>query len=231
MIKRGAAPSTRPAPGPKPGKKRIIERELVDASREAAEILERAEQQAQRILAKARAQAAETRQRGFQEGREEALAEHAKQLTAALLGVERMAHQMEPHYVALVTFCVEKVINMELQVHPDAVVEVVRAALADARQQREIVVRAHPQDVQALERNRNRLLEDLTRARALELRPDASVRRGGCLVVTELGTIDASLERQLEALAQALQDELRETAPAGDLHRGRGARNPENAGL
>ena len=210
MIKGRAASSALPTPGPKPGKKRIIERELVDASREAAEIRRFAEEEAQRIIEQARVQAEETRQLGFREGREEAMAELTKKLSQALLGVERLAQQMEPEYVGLVTFCVEKVIDMELKIHPEAIVGVVRAALADARRQREIMVRANPDDVSALESNKSRLLEVLARARTIEVRPDANVRRGGCMVVTELGTIDASLERQLEALAHAVQDELRE---------------------
>lgn len=198
-------------PGPKPGRKRIIEAELVDATREADDIRRRAEIEAQRIIEEAREQADETRQHGFREGREEALAKFANELAKALLEVEKMAQRLEPQYVELITACVEKVINLELKVHPEAIVGVVRGALADARQQREIIVRVNPADVDALEQNKSRLMEVLARAHTIEVRPDAKVRRGGCVVVTELGAIDASLDRQLEALAHAVQDELRES--------------------
>ena len=209
VIKRGVPPppSQRPAPGPK---KRIIEREVVGATKEAAEIRRRAEEEAERIIEEANEQAHETRQHGFEEGRQEALAQFTAEISQALLQVEQMAQELEPLYVGLIRDCVEKVLNQELQQNPAAIVGVVRAALEDARQQREIIVRVHPADAESLERNKSRLLEILARANSVEVRPDASVTRGGCVVVTELGSIDASLERQLDALAQVIETEFRE---------------------
>lgn len=210
VIKRGGpapAPSGRPAPGPK---KRIIEREVVGATKEAAEIRRRAEDEARRIIEEAHEQAYETRQHGFEEGKQEALAQYTQQISQALLQVQKMADDMEPEYVALITDCVQHVLNIELRTNPEAIIGVVRKALEDARQQREIIVRVHPADAEALEKNKNRLLEILARANNVEVRADASVSRGGCVVVTELGSIDASLERQLEALGQAIEAEYHE---------------------
>lgn len=209
VIKRGAAPipSSRPPPGPR---KRIIEREVVGATQEAAEIRTQAEDEAQRIVEEAQEQAYETRQHGFEEGKQEALAQYTAQIAQALLQVQKMADELEPTYVGLIRSLVEEVLNAELKVNPEAIVGVVRKALVDARQQREIIVRVHPADAEALERNKNRMLEILARANSVEVRADASVSRGGCMVVTELGSIDASLERQLEALAHAVQTEYQE---------------------
>lgn|GEM_PF-635048 len=215
VIKRGAAPapSSRPAPGPR---KRIIEREVVGATKEAAEIRRRAEDEAQRIVEEAQEQAYETRQHGFEEGKQEALAQYTAQITQALLQVQKMADEMEPQYIGLIQGLVEEVLNAELKVNPEAIVGVVRKALADARQQREIIVRVNPTDADALERSKNRMLEILARANSVEVRADASVTRGGCVVVTELGSIDASLERQLEALSQAIQTEYSEAGGYDD---------------
>ena len=215
VIKRGVpvAPSTqspnsiRPSPV---GRKRIIEREVVGATQEAEEIRRRAEYEAQHIVDEARQQAAETRQHGFEEGKQEALAQYTQQITEALARVRRMEEELEPLYVGLVRDCCEKILGQELQQNPQAIIGVVRGALSHARQQREILVRINPADTEALQNNRNRLLEMLARAQSIEIREDASISRGGCVVNTELGTIEANLERQLDALAMALQDELRE---------------------
>jgi flagellar biosynthesis/type III secretory pathway protein FliH len=126
-----------------------------------------------------------------------------------------MEEEIEPSYVNLVRECVEKIIGQELKMNPEAIVGVVRNALIDARQQREIIVRVNPADVEALNKNKNKLLEILARANAVEVREDASITRGGCMVMTELGAIDAQLERQLEALATALSAELTEADYGG----------------
>ena len=190
--------------------KKIIPQEVVGATKEARHILNEAEQEAQRIIEEANEAAEQTHQKGYEEGRQQALAQFTQQTTEALLKVEAMALELEPQYIGLIRTCVEKIIDGELRLHPDAIVGVVRNALRDARQQREIMVRVHPSDAEALQKNKARLLEMLARAQTIEIRPDESVRRGGCVVVTELGQIDASLERQLEALGVALETELTE---------------------
>src|SRR5687767_5094207 len=189
---------------------KIIERELVDADAKARHLLRQAEETAQRIIDEANEGAQETHQRGFEEGKQEALARFTKDITSALLKIQKMEQDLEPTYIGLIRTCVEKIIDGELRLHPDAIVGVVRNALRDARQQREIMVRVHPSDADALQKNKPRLLEMLARAQTIEIRPDESVRRGGCVVVTELGQIDASLERQLDALSIALETELLE---------------------
>ncbi|MCB9654206.1 MAG: type III secretion system stator protein SctL [Deltaproteobacteria bacterium] len=213
VIKRGAgmAPtSARPTSlsPPRTAKKPIIEREEVDARHRAHAIIGEAEERAQRILDDAEEQADQTRQRGYEEGREEGRAEFTQQITKALLGLDRLAQALEPSYVRLVRTCVSEIIGEALKMTDDAIVEIVRRALRDTRQQREVIVRVNPDDVEMLRRNERRLLEMLARANTIDIREDPTVDRGGCIVVTELGTIDATLDKQLDALEAALETEL-----------------------
>ncbi len=219
VIKRGdlpSHPSSPPSPlptrraAPPIGRPRkpIIEKEVVEADHEARRIVAEAERQASAILEEAEAQAAQLRQQGYDEGYQEGLGQHTEQTTRALLEVERLKGAIEPEYVRLVTACVRRIVGEELKQHPESIVNIVRAALRDATQQREINVRVHPADAEALRRNQRRLLDVLARAGTIEIREDDSVSRGGCIVITELGTIDASLDRQIAAIEAALEEEL-----------------------
>lgn len=227
VIKRGPGasperPATEPASSPplapsaRP-KKRIIEREVVGATHEARRIVQEAEAEAQRILEAAKEAAAETHQRGFERGREEGMAEFSQATSAALLRVRKIEEGLEADYIGLLRTCVEKILGRELEQSPGAILGVVRNALLDARQQREITVRVHPEDAAVLEKSQPRLLEVLARANAVDVRRDPGVTRGGCIVATELGTIDASLERQLDALAAAVEAELGEVGGPPEL--------------
>ena len=189
-------------------KKRIIEREVVGATHEARRIVLEAEAEAQRILDEAREQASETHQRGFEEGRQAGLSQFTQQITQALVRVQQIEEQLEGEYIGLLRECVERILDHELQQSPAAIVGVVRNALMDARQQREITVRVNPQDAEILKTRQAQLLEVLARANIIDVRPDPGVQRGGCIVATELGTIDATLERQLDALVTAVNAEL-----------------------
>jgi type III secretion system HrpE/YscL family protein len=205
---------------PPASKKAIIEREVVDATSEARRILTDAEDEARRIVDEAQRQAEELRQRGYDDGYQEGLGRYTEETTRALRQVDQLKAGLEPEYVKLVRVCVEKVLGQELKTNPDAVIGIVRNALRSATQQREIIVRIHPDDAEHLRKNQRRLLDVLARASGIEVRDDAAIQRGGCVVLTELGTIDASLERQLQAIEDALQDELAqgpaEDAPAED---------------
>jgi type III secretion protein L len=210
-----------------PKNNKVIEREVVGARQEAGEIRRRAEEEAQRIVDEANEQAYEIRQRGFEEGKQEGFAQHTKEIATALLKVREIENGLEAEYIGLVKACCAKIIGQELKQHAESIVGVVRSALAEARQQREIIVRVNPYDVEALEKSKGKLLEMLARANVIEIRPDASVTRGGCVVATELGTIDATLERQLDALAQALGAEMAEGGASFDDDGGDEAANEE----
>jgi len=192
----------------RPVPKAIIEREVVGANAEARRIKGDAEGHAEQILETARQQAEELRQRGYDEGYQEGLGQYTEQTLAKLREIEQIKAELEPQYVGLVRTCVERILGQEMKLHPDAIVGIVRNALRDAVQQREIVVRIHPDDADQLKKNQRRLLEVLARASAIEVREDPSVTRAGCVVITELGLIDASLERQLKAIEKVLEDEL-----------------------
>ncbi len=218
MIKRaaGSVPAAK-SPTPRRGasaqlsRKPIIEREEVDARKKASRIIAEAEHQAQHIIEESKVHAEKIRTRGWSQGQEEGKAEYTEKITEALLALEKKAAALEAGYVALVRTCVEKILGQELKSHPEAVVGVVRNALNDARQQREIIVRVNPADADVLKQNERRLLEKLARANNVDVREDASIQRGGCIVMTELGTIDASLDRQLQAIESALDTELNES--------------------
>ena len=99
----------------------------------------------------------------------------------------------------------ERILGRELGQNPDAVVDIVSEALSQAGAPREVVVRCHPDDLKALERGRPRLIERCRSHQAVLFRADAIFARGGCIVETELGTVDARLPTQLEAIERALR--------------------------
>jgi type III secretion system HrpE/YscL family protein len=196
-------------PAQKP-KQQIIQREHVEANIEARRIKQEADQEADRIRQEAEQQAEEMRQRGYNEGYQEGLAAYTQQTTRALLQLRSQEGAIENDFIQLVRVCVEKVLGQEIKLNPDAVSGIVRMALKDARQQREIIVRVSPDDVENLNKNKRKLLEVLARANMIEIREDQTITRGGCIILTELGTIDASLEQQLDALQAAIEEEIRE---------------------
>jgi flagellar assembly protein FliH len=93
-------------------------------------------------------------------------------------------------------------LGKELQLAPEHIREVVERELARVRLARRIELHVHPADLALLDStetmvDRGALLGSLT------LHADPALERGGCLLQTDLGEVDARLETRL-ALALAL---------------------------
>jgi flagellar assembly protein FliH len=100
-----------------------------------------------------------------------------------------------------------QVLRSELRTQPECVArvaaEAVNAVLLSARQ---LVLHLHPEDLPLVAEG----AADLLAARGARLVPDEAITRGGCRVESDLGAVDAAIERRWAAAAGALADD-----PAG----------------
>lgn len=161
--------------------------------------------EADKLLSEARHEAERLRTQAITEGRERGLAAVTELLTAARVQTLRAHKDVEQDLRVLAVRIAERILGRELELKPDAVVDIVSEALSQAGAPREVVVRCHPDDLKALERGRPRLIERCSRTQAVILRADPAIARGGCIVETELGTVDARLPTQLDAIERALR--------------------------
>lgn len=110
---------------------------------------------------------------------------------AALLLARRMAEKIVGHAVA---------------VDAEVMREIARRALATiGLGKSEVRLRVHPEDLAALSAAPGGAVAALAATADLTLVADVSVGRGGCIVETAAGRVDARLDVQLEALEQVLR--------------------------
>jgi type III secretion system HrpE/YscL family protein len=190
----------------------VIPAEVHDACREAQRLVADARAEAARIVASADAAREAARLEGRERGRDEGLAEVTGLLVRARAVAAAARAEAAADLRTLAVGIAEKVLGRALQAAPELAGDLAATALAAARHQREITLRVHPDDLSAVAAARPRLKELLLRAPDLALREDPAVGRGGCVVETEVGVIDARLATQLEAIERALAE-----APAGAL--------------
>ena len=210
IIKRsGDDDAAHRSPARSPAAGGVIKRDVYDASTEAERILAEAQEEGQEIVARAEREATRIREKAREDGRVEARAEANALLVKARIERERLLGETEPQLVALARGVAEKIIGRELEVRDDTIVAIVRQAIQTVRQQREIIVRVNPQDLEALQKGKHEIIAVLARAKDVDLRGDPSISRGGCVVESELGTIDAELETQLDVIERLLAGEGR----------------------
>jgi flagellar assembly protein FliH len=196
----GEAPRALCAPG-----RRRIPAVCWDAAVEAKRRLDEASAEAEALLARAGAEAAEIRAAAAARGHEEGLAMAAETLARAAVERDRLLAASEPQLVDLAFAIASRVVAGVAERHRELVVEVAARALDHARDRADVTLRVHPEDLAALRESESSLLERLPRARRIALVEDGHIGRGGAVVETEGGSIDARLSTQLEGLRGALE--------------------------
>ena len=93
----------------------------------------------------------------------------------------------------------QQVLRSEVQQRPELVAEVARQAVNTVMHSaRQVTVHVHPQDMPLVSQGAQELLA----ARGAGLRADSAIQRGGVLVSSDVGTVDARLDtRWAEAVA------------------------------
>jgi type III secretion system HrpE/YscL family protein len=187
----------------------VLPGEVMDARGQAAALLQTAQDEAERLIHEARAAAEaireEARLAGRAAGQGEAETAFTSLLLAARAEAERVRAAALPAARTLAVRMAEKIVGHTLHLEPSALVHIVGEALAAARARTgPITLRVHPEDRATIEAARPELVARVGTTMEVRLIADAAVGRGGCVVETPVGRLDARLATQLAALERAV---------------------------
>lgn len=195
--------------------------ETQSAHMRAARVLLDARAQARTIMASAQATAREiaaaeleaARQRGYVEGFAQAqrdlapvAARVARLAENAMVGHAGSVRNLDGVVLELTMAIARAVVRHELSLAPDALVSIVRAALDDLSAEGGVVLRVHPDDEAILQPHVGSL--GLPPSVQVALVGDPAVERGGCIVESGAGRVDATIERTLTLMEGLLHDRL-----------------------
>ena len=202
----------------------------------AASILDEARAERARILEGAHAEGfAEGREAGLAEGRAageaagraEALGAASAEIEATLAGWDAALREFEARrealllearegVVRLAAVVAERVTKRAVELDPGAAPEQLEAALAMVTAPSRLRVHIAPADRPAVEGAMPDLAARFEGAAHAELVDDESLERGSCVLRTELGVIDARIERQVERICAALLPPASGEAPGDE---------------
>jgi len=170
--------------------------------------LARAESQADALRAAAR-------EEGLREGREEALASLTPGLEALSQAAEAVqadqyarADRLEAHAVDLALFLAEKILGGAIAVQPEHVLEAVRGALRGIVERERITVLVHPEDLELVRDAMDGIRATLGGIEHCEVQAERRVSRGGAVVRTPDGDVDARVETKLQRAREVVEAAL-----------------------
>lgn len=195
-----------PVAGSLPAGAKVIPAAQVQVARDAQDIVARATQEADRILADSRHAYELERQRGHQEGLEMARGEQARQMIEHVARSVEFLGKVEGRMVDLVMQAVRKVFDRFSD--EDLVLISVRSVLSAARAEKHMILRVNPGQVEVVRSRLDPLLAGFPAVDFVEVAADARLKSDACVLESDLGLVEASMQTQLEALRAALQNTL-----------------------
>jgi flagellar assembly protein FliH len=197
---------------------------LADAHERARAMIEDAAARSDAIATEARGRAHDE---GFAAGREQAgheMSEMLATMRGLLEGVRADRHKLieraEPEIVRLALAIAERVLHQQVALDRGVAVAMAKTAIARLIDRDTVTIRVNPADLERMREHRDELIAigDVRNMRVIE---DKRVDRGGVVVETEAGTIDARIGTQLDEARKVLhieEDVVVEPAPFPDEH-------------
>ena len=141
-------------------------------------------------------------------------------LEMARIERRKLIADAEPELVSLALGIAERVLHQQVALDRGVVVEMAKTAIARLIERDTVTVRVNPADLERIRDHRDDLIAigDIRNLRVVE---DQRVGRGGVVVETEAGTIDARIGTQLDEARKILHiedDVVVEPAPFAEAY-------------
>jgi len=196
----------------------LREKALLEAHQQSELILEEAQKQAEIILAQAVHDGEQIKEdayqqssmQGLEEGRKKAKEESSIYLEQAKMTLEKacqekdsMLASLEQEFIELSLAIARKIIKKEVELGTDVIQQIVETAIKKATHREKVIIRVNAVDLEVLEKERM-VLREKSASQDLIILPDPTVEAGGCVLETDLGTVDARIDTQFNEIKEVL---------------------------
>ncbi|MCR4734946.1 MAG: flagellar assembly protein FliH [Treponema sp.] len=201
-----------------------------DAEKDAESIIENAKNQAAQIVAQAEAEREKLKNDAYNEGFDSGHADGYekgaaevdrliermhKMLDAVMQRREEILSDTESQIVELVILMARKVIKILSENQKNVIMANTLAALKKVKTRGEVTLRVNLEDVKLTTANVDEFIKHVENIKGITILEDSSVERGGCIVETDFGAIDARISSQLTEL----ENKILEVSPVKNIKR------------
>lgn len=180
---------------------KVKAREILQKAIKDAQIIRK---HAKKIYLQVQDKQEEARKAGFEQGRMEGLASVTESMARVLKMKEELVNKLERHALTLVYDIAQKIVGETLKLSDESLVSMVKQALQSVMGN-ELTLYVSPPDYERIKKHSSQLMSVLQATQTIQIKPSEHVKPNGCIIESELGTIDAQLEYQLEAIRKALE--------------------------
>lgn len=174
---------------------------LLDAEEVLKKIKEDADKYREEVTKECEQLKENAKNEGFQEG--------FKQWTDLVVKLEQeidsVRKDIEKTVLPVALKAAKKIVGREIELSSNTIVDIVANVLKAVSQHKKITIYVNKSDLEALEKNRNKLKDVFESLESLSIREREDVKQGGCIIETEAGIINAQIDHQWRILEQAFE--------------------------
>ena len=187
--------------------RRVVKAADVATVRSAAEIVAAAEDQAAQIREDAKAAYEEERKKGYDKGIADGKTEIAMQkldlVDSSVAFMENVEEKMSEIVMKALKSCVAEIGDREM------VIQIVRKTMAAViRTQRQVTLKVAPELVETVRARVSELTATFPTIETFDVVEDPRLKGSACVLETEAGVADASVESQLAAIERSLKKHI-----------------------
>lgn len=184
---------------------KIIPHEQFSVLMEIEEILEETKSQAKELLENAQKEADELFEKAKTDGYQEGL----RSINQDVFHVEDykkvLKNDMQKKILPLSLATAKKIVGEEMKLNPNAIVDIVLEAIKKVTQSYHVKLKVFPEDYAELEKHKKIILEKLGNIETFSIEASKDVPKGGCIIETEHGIINATLDNQFRAIESVFE--------------------------
>ncbi|SHI80459.1 flagellar assembly protein FliH [Geosporobacter subterraneus DSM 17957] len=189
-----------------------IQDRLRNAATEAEKIIQEAYENAKQIYQNAKIEGYEEgKKEGYEDGKSEAdyLIQEALQIKEALQRSKReAAKDFEKELVDLVIETVEKILYERVEDSYETIIGLIKLGLEKCTYTDSLVIRVSPEDYAYAISARPKILSLAENIDDIQIKQDAAFKKGSCVIDTISGSIDSSIETQLNQIKELFKELL-----------------------
>ncbi|WP_092402369.1 MULTISPECIES: HrpE/YscL family type III secretion apparatus protein [Candidatus Ichthyocystis] len=182
---------------------KVIKSDRVAVWKTANEVIKLSQDKANQILADSKIAFEEEKKRGYRDGLEAAREEQAEHMIEQVARAVDYFETVEKRVVDLVLSSVKKIVYDYKD--EERTVAVVKNALSTVRNQKQVVIRVHPNALTSMKEQINSLLSEFPGINYIDVISDSRLEKDGCMLETDIGLVEVNISHQLKVIREAFE--------------------------
>lgn len=190
------------------------------ATAQAQTVLDEAKEEAEQIIAQANSQAEQIRQDAYDKGKMQAIVDMESEydqkknqleteFSAKMQDLEndyaKRKQEMEPELAETILSVIKKSLNVISEDNEEIILNLINGVMQNAEVSHEFLIKVSPDDYSFVMNNQGKIYCSMTKDVQIEVIEDSSMKKNQCIIESDTGVYDCSLDIQLESLTKEIK--------------------------